>query len=594
MIYAVILAANCQAQSLPVFDDFEDGEANGSLITNYSSPTASREVLDGNLVLTGNTRGDGIDADWTRSTYGDVSIRTMFKITAEDGAGIFARSTLDGSSGPRTGYQPWGFLDGDGRLTVGRSLNGGVTFLRRNVPTGWDPTGQDVHMQFDVFGYEASLTAWLDGTDQPPPQIVVDLPHESAYVDEGRIGVWTYQPTSGDLGPVEFRFVEANAEPLPHLDAISLDGPGVTYQQDFDEALGIDGTVVGTNFPTGWTVDGKFYRSTTTLPFPIGEAFASKSVFNAGAENDTDRALALGVVGASDEQFLQLLATVAGPDVNSFQLRFDTEAWDARDGVPFGNNIIGGPDDPGEAAFNVTVDIDTGDGFTPLVDLGTVTTGRTLQPVPGGMLDGNADANRVLFDSGVVAAEIPAGADLRIRWASATDAETSGWVIGLDNVALTLLYSDGGPGDFNKDGVLDVKDIDLLTSEVLSMTHNPNFDVTGDTVVDDADVTAWLSDAAEHNGFREAYLEGDANLDGSVDASDLNNLALSWRQDVAFWSAGDFNVDGSVGAADLNALALNWRRSIAATASAPAVPEPSSITLLLLGVCATYLKPLKT
>ena len=142
------------------------------------------------------------------------------------------------------------------------------------------------------------------------------------------------------------------------------------------------------------------------------------------------------------------------------------------------------------------------------------------------------------------------------------------------------------PGDFNEDLVLDVKDIDLLTAEVFAKTHNSTFDVTGDDVVDTADVTAWLSDAAEYNGFSEAYLEGDANLDGSVDAGDLNNLALNWRQDVAFWSAGDFNVDGSVGAADLNALALNWRSGVAAAASAPAVPEPSSITLLLLGVCA--------
>ena len=142
------------------------------------------------------------------------------------------------------------------------------------------------------------------------------------------------------------------------------------------------------------------------------------------------------------------------------------------------------------------------------------------------------------------------------------------------------------PLDFNEDFVVDEADIDLLTSEVFAMTDNSTFDVTGDDVVDKADVTAWLSDAAEYNGFSEAYLEGDANLDGSVDAGDLNNLALSWRQDVAFWSAGDFNVDGRVGAADLNALALNWRSGVAAAASAPAVPEPSSITLLLLGVCA--------
>ena len=41
------------------------------------------------------------------------------------------------------------------------------------------------------------------------------------------------------------------------------------------------------------------------------------------------------------------------------------------------------PDNPGEAAFQVTVDIDTGDGFAPLADLSTVTTGATLQHMAG-------------------------------------------------------------------------------------------------------------------------------------------------------------------------------------------------------------------
>ena len=125
------------------------------------------------------------------------------------------------------------------------------------------------------------------------------------------------------------------------------------------------------------------------------------------------------------------------------------------------------PDDPGEAAFHVTVDMDMGDGFAPLVDLGTVTTGPTLQPMSEGILDGNAEANRVSFDSGVVTAAIPVGSSLRVRWAAATEAETAGWVFGLDNVALSLLGSGGATGDFNSDGVLDVADLDALTAAVL-------------------------------------------------------------------------------------------------------------------------------
>ena len=96
------------------------------------------------------------------------------------------------------------------------------------------------------------------------------------------------------------------------------------------------------------------------------------------------------------------------------------------------------------------------------------------------------------------------------------------------------------------------------------------------------DLTQWLSDAANHCGFSEAYLPGDSNLDGIVDTADLNNLTLSWHQDVASWSAGDFSADGNVGTADLNKLALNWRQSIPLAASP--VPEPSHIFLTILGL----------
>jgi hypothetical protein len=400
--------------------------------------------------------------------------------------------------------------------------------------------------------------------------------------------------TPGGSGNMGIR-VASIPEPPP-LETISLSGPGDMYVQNFDEALGIDGSAVGATFPTAWIQDGHFYANRTTAAFPIGGSLESNSTFNAGAENDSDRALAFGVKDSSDQHFLQLLAAVTEADANSFQLQFDVEAWDSKDGfyVPQIDLWTGLPDDPGEAAFNVKVDMDTGAGFTPLVDLGTVTTGPTLQRVQEGIVDGNADANRISFDSGVISAAIPVGARLRIRWASATEAETRGWVFGLDNVALSLLDSDCEPGDFNCDFVFDVADIDLLTSEIVAETHNSSFDVTGDGVVDDADVTAWLSDAAEHNGFSEAYLAGDSNLDGSVDSIDLNNLALNWRRDdVARWSAGDFTVNGSVGSDDLNELALNWRNSIPMASAAP-VPEPSALLLALVGLGLAWRRPRRT
>lgn len=123
-------------------------------------------------------------------------------------------------------------------------------------------------------------------------------------------------------------------------------------------------------------------------------------------------------------------------------------------------------------------------------------------------------------------------------------------------------------------------------------THGGLFDLTGEGIVDDADLTQWLSDAAAHNGFGQEYLAGDSDLDGSIDAIDLNNLALKWRQNVALWSGGDFTADGMVNAAHLNSLALEWRQAIpmASSANAP-VPEPSAMLLSVLGLVLVWRRP---
>ncbi len=139
--------------------------------------------------------------------------------------------------------------------------------------------------------------------------------------------------------------------------------------------------------------------------------------------------------------------------------------------------------------------------------------------------------------------------------------------------------------DFNHDGMVDVADVDALVAEIVAGSNGGVFDLSGDEIVDGVDLTKWLTLAATHNDLTEPYLFGDTNLDGTVNSSDLNNLAINWRQSAAFWSAGDFNADGSVNATDLNDLALNWRRSItSAKFNEASVPEPSAFVLAIAGI----------
>ena len=73
-------------------------------------------------------------------------------------------------------------------------------------------------------------------------------------------------------------------------------------------------------------------------------------------------------------------------------------------------------------------------------------------------------------------------------------------------------------GDFNGDGDYACNDVDSLVSVIAVGSNDPNFDLTGDGSVNNADLDAWLAEA----GVAElpsgnAYLRGDANLDGTVD-----------------------------------------------------------------------------
>ena len=156
---------------------------------------------------------------------------------------------------------------------------------------------------------------------------------------------------------------------------------------------------------------------------------------------------------------------------------------------------------------------------------------------------------------------------------------------------MNLLVTSFPPFDFNTDGSVDVTDIDLLIGEIVADGNSGLFDLSGDGVVDNTDLTQWLSAAANHNGFAGAYLLGDSNLDGLVDATDLNKLALGWQQDNRLWSWGDFTADGNVDAQDLNKLALNWQQSVvAAASSASTVPEPSALVVTCLGLVLAGLK----
>ena len=113
------------------------------------------------------------------------------------------------------------------------------------------------------------------------------------------------------------------------------------------------------------------------------------------------------------------------------------------------------------------------------------------------------------------------------------------------------------PGDFTGDAVLDAHDIDFLCGSI-SGPYNASFDIDANGDLDLGDIEAYVS------RFLNTVL-GDVNLDGQVNATDLNVVGLHWQQmGDANWMTGDFTCDGSVDAVDLNQVGLNWQFAAAA------------------------------
>lgn len=85
-------------------------------------------------------------------------------------------------------------------------------------------------------------------------------------------------------------------------------------------------------------------------------------------------------------------------------------------------------------------------------------------------------------------------------------------------------------------------------------------------------------------------LDGDANLDGTVDVLDLSLLGLNWQTGTT-WGQGNFDGTGTTDILDLSAMGLNWDGEAdwyplpPAEGMAPpaSVPEPGTIVMLVLG-----------
>ena len=146
-------------------------------------------------------------------------------------------------------------------------------------------------------------------------------------------------------------------------------------------------------------------------------------------------------------------------------------------------------------------------------------------------------------------------------------------------VATFNIDTPGFTCDFDLDGTCDTLDVDALLYDGM-VSGDTVFDMDGNGAVDLADRDQWLVEAGTKENDGAPFVLGDADLDGDVDASDLNVVGINWQKiDAASWAEADFNGDEVVDAVDLNSLAINWLSGVPALANA--VPEPNGALLML-------------
>lgn len=155
----------------------------------------------------------------------------------------------------------------------------------------------------------------------------------------------------------------------------------------------------------------------------------------------------------------------------------------------------------------------------------------------------------------------------------------------VNGVPLTVQLAASGPCDTNRDGAIDSTDIDTLFLAIRegSLAH----DLNRDGSVDLEDVGFYL------NGFCRSTWFGDSNLDGEFNSGDLVAVfeAGQYEDDIdknSTWATGDWDGDQEFTSSDMVVAFTDGGYELGPRPAVNAVPEPTSLVLLLVGLITVH------
>jgi hypothetical protein len=105
------------------------------------------------------------------------------------------------------------------------------------------------------------------------------------------------------------------------------------------------------------------------------------------------------------------------------------------------------------------------------------------------------------------------------------------------------------PGDFNRDGQVNIADVDLLCSRILAGSSDLGFDLTDDAKIDRLDLDELVSGVL-------GTTVGDASLNGVFDSSDMVQVFQVGEYEDGIplnstWAEGDWDCDGDFTSSDM-------------------------------------------
>ncbi len=117
-------------------------------------------------------------------------------------------------------------------------------------------------------------------------------------------------------------------------------------------------------------------------------------------------------------------------------------------------------------------------------------------------------------------------------------------------------------GDVNKDGVVNISDITTVSNQWMLTKNDPSFnpdiDLNHDGIINDLDMQIVKNNWGKTS---VAVLPGDVNKDGVVDISDITMLSSVWlltTKDAGFNPDADLNHDGIINGLDIQIVSANW------------------------------------